>query len=96
MYGTVAKFRIKPGMDAELERLSREQVPQIAGFQFQYVYRLDSDPLDAFLVVGFESEETYRANAAGPEQQARYETFRALLERDPEWYDGEISFSIQV
>ena len=44
MYGTVAKIRIKPGMDAELERLSREQVPQIAGFPFQHVYRLDSDP----------------------------------------------------
>lgn len=94
MYGSVAKFRIKPGSEAELERLSREQVPQIPGFAFQYVFRLDSDPQDAFLVIGFESREAYRANAESPDQHARYEEYRALLESDPEWHDGEVVFSL--
>ena len=53
MYGTVARIRIKPGSDAELERMSREDATQMPGFLFQYVYRLDSDPQSAFLVVGF-------------------------------------------
>jgi quinol monooxygenase YgiN len=93
MYGTIAKMRIRPGMETELERLSRDYPTQIPGFVFQHVYRLDSDPQDAYLVVGFESREAYRQNAESPEQHARYEAYRALLERDPEWHDGEIAFS---
>lgn len=95
MYGTIAKLRIKPGMEADLKRISREANAEIPGFIFQYVYRLDADPQDLYLVVGFESEEAYRLNAESPEQHARYETYRALLESDPEWHDGEIVFSIQ-
>ena len=94
MYGTVAKLRIKPGMEAELERMSREEVPQIEGFQFQHVFRMESDPQDIYLVVGFVSREAYRRNAESPEQQSRYEGYRALLEADPEWHDGEVVFSV--
>lgn len=94
MYGTIAKLRLKPGMDVELERLSREEVPELHGFLFQHLYRMDSDPQDAYLVIAFESREAYRRNAESPEQHARYETYRALLERDPEWHDGEIVFSM--
>jgi hypothetical protein len=57
---------------------------------------LGSDPQDAYLVVGFESEAAYRRNAESPDQHARYEAYRALLETDPEWHDGEIAFSIQA
>jgi quinol monooxygenase YgiN len=94
MYGTIAKLRIKPGMDAELERLSREEVPQIEGFRFQHVFRMDADPQEAYLVVGFASKEAYRQNAVSPDQHARYEAYRALLDGEPEWHDGEIVFSI--
>ncbi len=93
MYGTVAHLRIKPGAEAELERLGREHGPQLPGFRFQYVYRLDADPQSAVLVVGFESKEAYHANAASPEQAARYAQYRALLEADPEWHDGEIVYA---
>ena len=93
MYGTVARIRIKPGAEAELQRLSQENVPQIPGFLFQYVYRLDSDPQSAILVIGFASKEAYRANATSPDQHARYEQYRALLEGEPEWNDGEIVFA---
>ena len=33
-------------------------------------------------------------NAASPEQHAQYERYRALLETEPEWHDGEIVFSL--
>jgi hypothetical protein len=33
------------------------------------------------------------ANAASPEQHARYEQYRALLTAEPEWHDGEIVHS---
>jgi heme-degrading monooxygenase HmoA len=95
MYGTIAKLRLKPGMEAEFERLSREQITDIEGIRFEHVFRMDSDPQNAFLVVGFDSKDAYRANAESPDQHARYEAFREILERDPEWHDGEIAFSLQ-
>jgi heme-degrading monooxygenase HmoA len=95
MYGTIAKMHVKPGMEAELERHSREEVTSIPGFVFEHAYRMGSDPQAFMLVVGFESEEAYRKNAESPEQHARYEKYRALLDADPEWYDGEIAFSVQ-
>ncbi len=94
MYGTIARLRIKPGMEAELERLSRAENADILGFTFQHVYRMDADSQDFYLVVGFESEEAYRQNAESPEQNARYETYRALLDAEPEWHDGEVVFSV--
>jgi quinol monooxygenase YgiN len=94
MYGTIAKLRIKPGMDAELERLSREEQAEVPGIVFQHVYRMDDDPQELYLVVGFASKAAYRANAESPEQHARYEAYRALLDAEPEWHDGEIVFSV--
>jgi heme-degrading monooxygenase HmoA len=93
MYGTIARMRLKPGAEEEIARLSREDAPQIPGFAFQYVYRMDADPSEVYLVVAFESKEAYRANAESPEQNARYERFAALMEGPPEWHDGEIVYS---
>ena len=64
-----------------------------SGARPQYVYRLDLSPNEFYLVVAFENREAYHANAASPEQQARYAQVRALLEADPEWHDGEIVFA---
>jgi quinol monooxygenase YgiN len=81
---------VKPGKLEELTRLGNEMAPQIPGFVFQHVYRTDGDPNELYLVVGFESREAYHQNAQSPDQAARYAGFRALLDADPEWHDGEI------
>jgi len=94
MYGTVARMRIKPGMEAQLRQLSREfEEANIPGYLFEYVYRLDSGGNEYLVVAGFESREAYRANAEDPKQHARYLQYRALLEADPEWSDGEIVYA---
>jgi len=90
VYGTVARLQVKPGKEAELQRLGQEMAPQIPGFVFQHVYRTEADPNELYLVVGFESEKAYRDNAESPAQQQRYEQYRSLLDADPEWHDGEI------
>jgi quinol monooxygenase YgiN len=90
MYGTIARLRLKPGKDEELRRLGQEMAPQIPGFVSQSVYRMATNPNELYLVVAFENEQAYRANADSPEQHQRYEQFRALLDADPEWHDGEI------
>jgi hypothetical protein len=43
-----------------------------------------------FVLAIFDSEESYRKNAADPQQHTEYEQLRTLLEADPEWNDGEI------
>lgn len=93
MYGTIAKMRIKPGAESQLMELSRQEVPNIEGFVFQHVYRMDSDPLDVYMVVAFTDKAAYQANAESSEQNARYEEYSKLFEGAPEWHDGEIAFS---
>ena len=93
MYGTVARIRVKPGADKQLLELTKsESALKIPGFIGQYVYRMNADPNEYYLVVIFEDRESYLANADSPEQDARYREFRSLLEEDPEWHDGEIVF----
>lgn len=91
MYGTIARFQFKPEAEADLVRHGREEGPRIPGMVFEHFYR--TGPGEAYIVVGFESKEAYDANAASPEQHARYLEYRALLTAEPEWHDGEIIFS---
>ncbi len=93
MYGTVARLRVKPGMEERLQDIGRQQGPAVPGMVFQHVYQMDADPREFYLVVAFESREAYRANATSPEQNERYQQYRELLESEPEWHDGEIVFS---
>ena len=94
MYGTVARIRVKPGAEKQLVELTRsESALQIPGFIGQYLYRMNANPNEFYLVVMFENRQTYIANADSPEQDARYGEFRALLEEDPEWHDGEIVYA---
>jgi antibiotic biosynthesis monooxygenase (ABM) superfamily enzyme len=91
MYGTVARFRVKPGMEKEIEAIVRdfERTPP-PGYIGEYIYRMDSDPQTYIMAVMFKSKEAYFANADSPQQDAEYRKFRELLESDPEWMDGEI------
>ena len=96
MYGTVARIRVKPGMGAQLEELGRrmaEAEMRIPGYVAQYVYRTDADPDELYLTVLFESREAYHANAASPDQAARYEQLIAMMVAPPEWHDGEVIFA---
>jgi heme-degrading monooxygenase HmoA len=91
MYGTVARFRIKPGSEQKLAEIeARYRAMDIPGFVAQYTYRLDADPQEYYEAVMFESKEAYFAFANTPEQDARYREWRELLEADPKWHDGEV------
>jgi quinol monooxygenase YgiN len=92
MYGTVARLRVKPGAEGELERLGKSftEADLPPGMVAEYVYRSDSDPQEYTLAVVFTSEEAYKANAVSPEQNARYERLIAYLAAEPEWRGGTI------
>ncbi len=95
MYGTVARMRVKQGAEGQLDQQMREyESLKVPGYVTTYVYRMDADPQTYYLAVVFDSKESYLANARSPEQDARYQRMRELLESDPEWHDGEIVFPI--
>ncbi len=91
MYGTVARMHVKPGSGDQLAQLARDfEQAQVPGFIASYAYKLDANPNEYLLAVIFDSKESYRANAESPAQNARFQDMMALLEREPEWHDGEI------
>ncbi len=94
MYGTVATMRVKGGQEAKLSDLMNrwwsEQAPNAKGVMSSTVYKSDKDPSEYVLAVIFDNKANYEANAEDPEQARWYEEFRACLEADPVWNDGEV------
>ena len=89
MYGTIARVKIDPAKVEELKTLGR-RIGVAPGQIARYVYQMDANPGELFLVVVFESREAYWANAQSPEQNLRFQEMRALMLADPDWHDGEI------
>ncbi len=94
MFGTVARLRPKPGAEQALLRMSeewnRERRPQVKGVVGEYLFKSETHPGEYVMVAIFEDRESYRANAADPEQDRWYRRLREGLEADPEWDDGEV------
>lgn len=94
MFGTVARIRVKPGMGDRLEEyMGKFEGRKVPGAVATYVYRMDNDPNELYMVAVFESRESYRANAESPEQDAEYRQLLELLVEEPEWHDGDIIHS---
>ena len=89
MYGTIARVKIDPSKIEELKALG-DSMGTAPGQVARYVYQMDADPNELFLVAVFESREAYWANAHSPEQYERFMQMRALFLEDPQWLDGAI------
>ncbi len=91
MYGTVARMRLKAGMEAKLKAdMAQYERLKIPGFVSTMVYRMDADPNELYMAVAFKDKASYVANARDPKQDERFKRMRAFLAADPEWHDGEI------
>ena len=91
MYGTVARVRVKPENRAALMKVFESQTYEgtVPGFVTSYtLFENESD--NAWLLAVFEDRASYDKNADDPSQHERYLEYRALMEEDPEWHDGEI------
>jgi len=90
MYGTVARLRVKPENRQRLEDVvQRQSYERVAGFINGYV--LFEDESDAaWMLAVFEDKASYDRNADDPAQHERYLEYRALVEDEPEWHDGQI------
>jgi len=91
MYGTIARFRIKPETrDEFIKTMDSFGDEPIAGWMADYYFQMDKDPEAFYLVAIFKDRESYLSNADSPEQHERYLKFRSFLVADPEWNDGFI------
>ena len=91
MFGTVARMKYKPGGYEKMQDIMKEfEQRQVKGFRFNAVYRSQSDPDEVWLIVGFEDEASYRANANDPQTDQMAQQYQQLLAAPPEWHDGEI------
>jgi quinol monooxygenase YgiN len=89
MYGTIARFRIKPGVKDEfVKAMDSFGEAVIPGWVADYYFQMDNDSDEFYLVAMFKDKETYMANADSSEQHERYLVFRSFLTEDPEWHDG--------
>lgn len=91
MYGTVAKMTVKQENVGSLRDTMARQMQErsIPGYVTSYALR-ENDSDTTWLFVIFEDRASYDANADDPAMDAQYREYRALLESDPEWHDGEI------
>jgi heme-degrading monooxygenase HmoA len=91
MFGTVGKAHIKPQNRATLlEVFDRQSYDQdVPGFVKSYVMFPENREDEVLIVAMFEDRATYYRNADDPAQNERYLEYRALLDDEPEWTDGE-------
>ena len=94
MYGTIARIRVKPGMEPRLlENAREEESERVPGYITQFIYKMDKSPDSYMLVVIFRDRESYFAAADDPKQTEKYYQIVQFLESEPEWNDGEIIFA---
>jgi hypothetical protein len=90
MYGTCARTRVKPeNRQALRDVFERQAYDKVEGFKSSYVLWENEGDV-AWLFAIFDDRASYDRNADDPAQNDRYLEYRALLEEDPEWHDGEI------
>ena len=91
MYGTVARMKIKPGkLDEFMKTMPDTRKRQPKGYLGEIVYQMDNNPNEVIMAVFFADKASYQANANDPQMNKEYEQYRALLDADPEWNDGEV------
>lgn len=90
MYGTIALCHVRPDNVDKLRALAAaEDELAIEGYLGTDLLMVDNHPETVLMVVRFADRDTYRANADSADQDTRYQDFRALMEDDPVWYDGQ-------
>ena len=92
MYGTVARMKVKPGKLDDFTKLTADAVNtrRPNGYLGEIIYKMDNNPNEVIMAVFFADKASYQANANDPEMNKQYEQYRALLDADPEWNDGEV------
>ena len=91
MFGTIARYRLKPGhSETFVKEMSGFETDPPEGWVYHTVFRSTKDPNELWLSVVFENEDVYRKNANSPEMDQDYKRMLEHLESEPEWHDGHV------
>jgi hypothetical protein len=91
MYGTIFRYRVKPGMEQKHIELFKDfEAHPPEGFVAAWTYRLDKGGSEFMTAAAHTDKAAYLENAGRPAQAKFFESFRELLDGDVEWNDGEI------
>jgi quinol monooxygenase YgiN len=94
MYGTIARFKVKPDRVRDFYALGKEwdefHRKRAVGYISTELLWEDKEAGRLCMVVHFTSKEQYFKNAASPEQHEFYLRFRQCMDAEPEWIDGYI------
>jgi quinol monooxygenase YgiN len=91
MYGSVTRYRLKPGSEEAALTLSRELAADPPpGYVFGYTYRLDSGGDEYITAAAWTDRETYQKNSNDERQQRWFARVSELLVGQPAWNDGEV------
>ncbi len=94
MYGTVARFMVKPGTEQKLrQQLVEFEGLNVPGYIGSMLYKMDENANEYYMAVVFRDKDAYFTNADSPEQDARYRQMLEVMEGEPEWHDGEIIYA---
>jgi hypothetical protein len=90
MYGTIARYRVKPGMLDDFQAWQEANPVEDRRPGAMLVYQMDRDPNELFLVIAAENRAAFRATSESPEMHDRFLRMMEFLAAEPEWNDGEI------
>lgn len=90
MYGTIARMKIQREKVDELRAVMTELQGRTAeGFRATHVLIPDDGRDEIIMAVFFDDKASYMKNADDPKMHEDFMKYRALLDADPEWTDGE-------
>lgn len=93
MYGTIARFKLKPGTEKALvDHLYTFAALNVAGFISEQVYKMDNEPGIYYMSVLFKSRDAYKANAESQSMHQFYLKTMEFVDGEIEWHDGEVIY----
>ena len=93
MYGVIAHFCLKPGMEARLLEVEREfREAGMPGLRIEFILRMDDDPNNLYEAILFESKEAFLSVGDIPGQAERSQKLLALIDGPVEWHNGELLY----
>ena len=93
MYGTIMRLQVQPGqMEALKAWASTGEGNSIPGYLKEYLFEMESDSNDLYLVLIFTDKASYDAYIQSARRQVRMAEMRTMLAADPVSHDGTLIY----
>jgi len=90
MYGTVGRLKVKhENLETLRQLMETVESRPVDGYIGTHILIPDTWHDEVLMVVMFRDRLSYMKNADDPRMHEDYVKYRALLEEDPKWTDGE-------